>query len=393
MFLAERQRVGASAGISVADYRDGLPAEAVSVTLPHTWNVMTGLEDYAGRAWYGRLLDVPTVWRGQQLWLCFGAVYHDATVYVNGQLVGQHLNAGYSPFRFEISRFVRYGELNRLVVMADNSYSERNLPFRRSFDWANDGGIYREVSLHLTGRQSIRYVHFTPSLNTQDSTGNVRVNIRLHEQKVQKALFRLTICDSQTGREVYRDLQSLRLQKDGTFSCLIDCGKVKPWHFDQPNLYSYQVELFDGQSLSDADCGHFGFRTFAIKGNRFVLNGENMRLPGIEMMPGSHPDYGMAESKSYIRQSVAILKDLNTVMTRFHWGQDETMYDAMDSLGILVQEELSWWQQPYKELSPDVRIPLPELLPGETYQLCLKGINASYHFKVIRPDGTMVAEY
>ncbi len=28
------------------------------------------------------------------------------------------------------------------------------------------------------------------------------------------------------------------------------------------------------------------------------------------------------------------------------------MLNALDSLGILVQEELSWWQQPYKQLTP-----------------------------------------
>ena len=37
-----------------ADYSAGLPAEAMIVNVPHTYNTMEGLEDYAGRAWYER---------------------------------------------------------------------------------------------------------------------------------------------------------------------------------------------------------------------------------------------------------------------------------------------------------------------------------------------------
>lgn len=40
-----------------ADLSNGLPANAQTVTVPHTYNVMPELEDYAGRAWYDILRD------------------------------------------------------------------------------------------------------------------------------------------------------------------------------------------------------------------------------------------------------------------------------------------------------------------------------------------------
>lgn len=46
--------------------------------------------------------------------------------------------------------------------MTDNSYSPTNLPYNRSFDWNNDGGIYRDVTLHVSGPMAIRYAHVTP---------------------------------------------------------------------------------------------------------------------------------------------------------------------------------------------------------------------------------------
>lgn len=127
------------------------------------------------------------------------------------------------------------------------------------------------------------------------------------------------------------------------------------WHFDTPNLYSFQVVVYHRGKESDDIEDKFGFRKFEIAGNRFLLNGEAVRLPGIEDMPGSNPDYGAAEPQSYMLLSAQRMKDLNTVITRYHWAQDDYRLQLADSLGFLVQEELSWWQGPYKRLPPELK--------------------------------------
>lgn len=337
-----------------ADYSAGLPDNAVKVNVPHTYNIMEGLEYYAGKVWYEKKLEIPASLKGQQLRLEFEAVYHDAIVYVNGKHAGSHLGKGYTPFKLDITRLVRYGQENSVVVEVDNSYSAVNFPFKRAFDWANDGGIYRKVRLHVCGNRSIRYVHFTPILSIKDSIGTSRVSIRLNESHVKGATFALKISCKKNGKCVHESKQTLRRNAGGTFDTVIDCGKVVPWHFDNPALYNFEVSVVDGSGISDTKTGHIGFRDFRIEGNRFVLNGEPVRLPGIETMPGSNPDYGMAEPTAYVKASAKMLKDLNTTITRFHWIQGEDMLNALDSLGILMQEELSWWQQPYKELTPEL---------------------------------------
>jgi beta-glucuronidase len=40
-------------------WEKGLPAKAGNVSVPHTWNVMKGLEDYSGLAWYEKRLPCP----------------------------------------------------------------------------------------------------------------------------------------------------------------------------------------------------------------------------------------------------------------------------------------------------------------------------------------------
>ncbi len=324
----------------------------VTVTVPHTYNIMPGLEDYAGEAWYSRTLPITPEMRGRQLRIDFRGVYHDATVYLNGQLVGEHPNAGYTPFSMNITPYVRFDQKNVLEVKCDNSYTDQNLPWRRKFDWSNDGGIYRPVSLHTSGRYSLRYVHITPDIRLADSTACARIDIRLFEPKVRRATLDLKITERATGRLVHEGRHKLRADGDGIFTCLIDCGKVRLWHFDGPNLYTCEARLYDGTTLSDIKSECFGFRTFGIEGDHFVLNGEPVRLPGIEDMPGSNPDYGMAEPRDYMEQSVTMMKQLNCTITRFHWAQDDYRLHLMDSLGILAQEEISWWQGPARQLTP-----------------------------------------
>jgi len=311
------------------------------VNVPHTYNVMEGLEEYAGEAFYQRVLPITPEMKGHQVRICFNGVYHSATVYVNDQCVGEHLYAGYTPFSMDLTPYIDYSKENTLLVKCDNSYSEENLPWKRKFDWANDGGIYRNVSLHNSGALSLRYVHVSPDIQLSDSTAKARFDIKLYEPKVSKATFEVKITENASGRIVYEGTQQLKRSKEGTFSCLIDCGKVKLWHFDDPNLYTFDVKVFDKKALSDQKSERFGFRTFGLEGNRFVLNGEPVRLPGIENMPGSNPAHGMAEDESYMEKTVKRMKDLNCTLTRFHWAQDDYRLQLMDSLGILVQEEIS----------------------------------------------------
>ena len=47
--------------------------------------------------WYRRTVQIPPQWQGQNVWLRFGAVDWEATVWVNGKEAGKHVG-GYTPF-------------------------------------------------------------------------------------------------------------------------------------------------------------------------------------------------------------------------------------------------------------------------------------------------------
>ena len=125
------------------------------VTLPH--DAMIGQERVApdggtmmdggagayfpgGAFEYRKAFSVPEEYRGRRVLLEFEGVYRDAMVYVNGDYAGQR-PYGYSLFRVDADRFLRFGQDNEIRVEARAHQDSR---------WYTGAGIYRDTWL-LTG--------------------------------------------------------------------------------------------------------------------------------------------------------------------------------------------------------------------------------------------------
>lgn len=346
-FMSDAKNIG-----ETADWKTQLPQNAVEVKVPHTFNLMKGLDNYAGKAWYQRKFDVPAEWKDKSVRLIFEAVYHDATVFVNGVKVTEHFGSGYTQFSVDVTAAVKVGQPNTLVVLADNTYTELALPYKRSFDWVNDGGIIRGVKLVSAGTPSIRYAHLLTEINFADTTSVVSFGVKLYQEKLNQASFVVKATNWKTGEVLFA--QDINSKKAGDeFRFTVKTPKVKLWDLFSPNLYNVTVDVKNDKTISDIYKTRIGFREIKTEGTSLMLNRKRVRLPGIEHMPGSHPDYGSAEPKWLMDSVVSMLDDLNVKVTRFHWEVDEYYIDKLDENGILLQAEIPWWQQPTR-LSPEV---------------------------------------
>ena len=74
-------------------------ADWVRVAVPHTWQIMPGTEEYYGTAWYRRTFET----RPERIE--FEAVFHSATVWVNGKPAGQHIGKDIPHSRSTSRRF------------------------------------------------------------------------------------------------------------------------------------------------------------------------------------------------------------------------------------------------------------------------------------------------
>jgi beta-glucuronidase len=140
-------------------------------------------------------------------------------------------------------------------------------------------------------------------------------------------------------------------------------ASAKLWHFDDPHLYRATVELSSGDSCQTA----FGIRKIEARDSGFFLNGERVRLMGVERMAGSNPEFGMAEPAEWIAHDHADMKELNCVYTRVHWQQDRRVLDWCDRHGILIQTEVpTWGGATFDKMGAH---PLPELMENGLEQL------------------------
>ncbi len=318
------------------------------VRVPHTWQIDPAFIDYRGVAWYRRTFDAPSEWQNSAVRIEFEAVFHSATIWINGELAGEHVRKGYTAFVLDITHLLRRGSSNTIAVRVDNAFNEHMIPRGRSSDWAHDGGIYRPVQLLITPKTFVERVDLEafPDLASKDGKLTITAHLRNTASKswMGRAFFR--IIDDETGLTVLTssDTQSLTIKSGATQSPRFEATlpKAKLWHFDHPNLYQLIFSIASGEEAHRLAVT-FGVRKLEARGSEFYLNGERVRLMGVERMAGSNPEFGMAEPREWITHDHDDLKHLNCVFTRVHWPQDKRVLDYCDRHGILMQTEIPAW--------------------------------------------------
>ena len=315
-----------------------------TVTIPHAWNAEKGMENYWGKCWYEREFNVSEQQLVKTTRLQFDGIFHDAFIFINGQKAGEHIGSGYNRFFIDVSGFLKQG-INTLTVYADNSPSGNNLPFLKSYDWANDGGIYRNVYMIITDKQAIRNIHVTATPDHDKGKAIIKVSfldtVRIEHSKL--TILATIIEENQaTQNQIFNGELQGKYEK-GSFVSSLEFDKINLWHFDAPNLYKLNLKLLVDGIEKDDYTTVFGFRSISVDNNRYILNGEPVRIIGVEWMPGSTLGHGMAETPADFEKNLKLMKNANCIFTRFHWQQDEYVFDWCDRNGILIQEEIPTW--------------------------------------------------
>ena len=316
------------------------------VRVPHTWQIEPENAEYRGIAWYRRTFHAPQSWSDLAVRIEFEAVFHTAIVQVNGKPAGEHVGKGYTAFTLDLSPHLHYGASNTLEVKVDNAFNENMLPRGRSSDWAHDGGIYRPVQLLISPKVFIETVAIDADPDVAAKAASVAITavVRNTSSKAWQGTIGYRIDDESTSNPVREEANAATVSLAAGESRSIELrrctiGEPRLWHFDHPNLYRLHAQASSGHAIDTT----FGIRKIEIRGSSFYLNGERVRLMGVERMAGSNPEYGMAEPESWIDHDHTDLKNLNCIYTRVHWPQDRRTLDWCDRHGILMQTEVPTW--------------------------------------------------
>ncbi|WP_434533103.1 glycoside hydrolase family 2 TIM barrel-domain containing protein [Curtobacterium caseinilyticum] len=106
---------------------------------------------------------------------------------------------------------------------------------------------------------------------------------------------------------------------------------VEPWSAEVPKLYDATVAS-DGETVSL----RLGFRTVAIVGDRFLVNGERVVFHGVNRHE-THPVRGRVFDEEHARADMALMKrnNVNAIRTS-HYPPHPRVLDLADELGFWV---------------------------------------------------------
>ena len=310
-----------------------------NVTLPHSWNALDATDVEAGyrrdASWYKKTLTVDDINDNAIYQLYFEGVNIVSTVYVNGKEVGGHIG-GYIGFRVDISDVVKSGE-NEILVRVDNGYDPEVIPSQKS-DFFIFGGITRDVWLEVLPKQHVSDIKITTP-NVSNSSTDLKAVVKVSDA-TSTSKVKATLNDTEGNSVVSEEFDISDNTSEVNFKNLKD---IKLWDTDNPNLYTLNVQLVDGDNQIDEVFERVGFRWFEFKDfGAFYLNGKRLLLRGTHRHE-EHAGVGAAMTNAQHRADMELIKDMGTNFVRLaHYPQDPEIYKACDELGLLVWDELPW---------------------------------------------------
>lgn len=294
-----------------------------------------------GIGWYRYELTPKAEWKGKRILLDFQGIMLVGDVYLNGKRIGG-TDYGYLGFDVDVSKLLKFGEVNEIAVKADT----RNPNNSR---WFTGAGLYRDVNLIVTDKDLYfpRHPLFIRTVNNQEV--KIRANI-FNQQKKAKAAgtfipveVRILDADGHVVAQQKTDVDFNAKWRDREYELpAIKIENAKLWSCDTPYLYTAEVTLYDNEGkVADQIREPFGVRTIEMNPQHGLLvNGKKVLLQGF----ANHHTLGALGAAAYpraIEKRLKMMKEFgfNHVRTS-HNPYSEDFLRLCDRLGILVVDEL-----------------------------------------------------
>ncbi|MBP5720775.1 MAG: hypothetical protein J6W82_06885, partial [Bacteroidales bacterium] len=340
------------------------------VNLPHTWNAADFMNDAGYRRGYGtysKQFDVPDEYRGKRVFLQFEGAGSQATVMVNGKIVGEH-KGPYNTFTFEITDNLRIGTANSLTVICDNEQTFDIAP--TSGDFNVYGGLYRDAWMIVTDEACISPLYFgsngvliyQPVVN--EKRAEVRAEIHLSTLKDYEGCEIYFAIEDAAGKVVAERASTL-INNDLAI-CAVGVDNPHLWNGkEDPYLYKAVTVLKkDGKEIDRIE-ENIGFRYFWVdKDKGFFLNGKHIKLQGV----CRHQDWATIASALTEKEHLAdydLFDEIGANALRLaHYPQAHFMFREADRRGFLVWEEIPFvaGYVDYEGFRDNLRLQLKEMI-------------------------------
>ena len=301
-------------------------------------SVLSGVQKHADYMFYRRLVDIPADFTayGRHVRLNFGAVSHEATVYVNGKQVAQH-TGGYTSFGADITSALRPQGQQEIVVAVHAPVDAANIMVGKQrlkpegIFYTAASGIWQSVWLEPVPATSLAQLDFTPASSLDAFT----VTSKLDGDGKGATLHVTAFADGKAVGEASGPAgQPLRLA----------IAQPHLWSPQDPFLYTFKATLTQGDQRDEVT-SYAGLRTIAIQKvdgrNRIVLNGKPTFLLAT-LDQGYWPDgLHTAPTDEALKFDVQRTKDLGFNTIRKHIKVEPARwYYWTDRIGLMVWQDM-----------------------------------------------------
>lgn len=322
-----------------ASWEDGIPKDTV-VTVPADVQdsfIKPTERSFSGTMWYERSVFVPKEWLGENVYLHFEGIGRRATIFVNGVEAGRHEGV-FIPFGIDVTRQIRYGEENKIVVKVSNGIAPYDLPT----GYVHVGADGRKINVNETDYNVPVGIYASVHLCTSPSNRVIDVSIDIEEASPEKAVihYMVQIKGNCLVTAILRDREGRVVATGVSGNGRFEIDKPNLWSIGQGYLYRIDFDVSRLGKHHDTYSVPLGIRTLALKNKVWYLNGQPLQLKGTRI-DGRHAD-SMTPSPIMARRDLIRLVELggNCIFSG-GYPLPEYIITLADQMGLLVIDEIS----------------------------------------------------
>ncbi|MCD7756220.1 MAG: glycoside hydrolase family 2 [Firmicutes bacterium] len=319
------------------------------ITVPYVYQcALSGIHEKTPHpiVWYRKAVRICPEGEGKRVILHFGAVDYMATVWVNGCMVGSH-TGGSTPFAFDITPQVRWGEENTIAVRVFDDPCDLEAPRGKQY-WKQESegifytastGIWQTVWLEQVNPDHLSRIWVTPDVDRKcigirmefagKSEKQVRVTLKFRGHTYADDI--LQVANNRCQREFWLD-QRISLDWNHQESMV--------WSPENPVLFDLHFQVLADGVATDAVDSYTALRKVSVVDGKFMLN--NRPYYQKMLLDQGYWPTGLITAPSdadYIRD-IQACKDMGFNGVRKHQKVEDPRYlYHADRMGLLVWGE------------------------------------------------------
>ena len=236
-----------------------------------------GYKDFMYGVWYQKKVALTEQQCAGKVFLHFGAVDYEATVYINGKKAGSH-RGGYVSFKVDVTDFVTPGENVITVNAIDDTRNPLYPSGKQCGDFYSSGCMYTRT----TGIWQTVWLEFTPKTyisGVRYETNAEEGLLLLTAQLAGEGTFQVEAAyeGKPMGAAVMENAR-------GEVKLALKVEEIHLWEPGHGRLYD--LELTFGE---DTVHSYFGLRSLQLDGYKFLLNGKSV-FQRLILDQGFYPD-------------------------------------------------------------------------------------------------------